>query len=168
MHTEATCAICLEVFAAPVALHPCGHIFCAACISRTLKKECPECRTPIFAELRIPFIDQLIENDFVPCMTEEERAKHVARRAKVRRVRSFRSTRQSSPHFEPLYQDFMCVAEERYPCHCAYECKQVIQRGELYCDRRRCSASGDFDDYSTKFSLRCCVASKDRLVFETI
>lgn len=50
VHTY-TCAMCFAVVKDPPNLD-CSHLFCASCISRLQKRECPTCRTDITGELR--------------------------------------------------------------------------------------------------------------------
>lgn len=46
MHSEVKCAICMEFMANPHSLDGCGHVFCRACLLRSIatKKQCPTCR----------------------------------------------------------------------------------------------------------------------------
>jgi len=46
--SELECGICLQLLSEP-RITPCAHIFCAACIQRSMeaKSECPQCRAPI-------------------------------------------------------------------------------------------------------------------------
>lgn len=46
--SELECGICLQLLSEP-RVTPCAHIFCAACIQRSMeaKAECPQCRAPL-------------------------------------------------------------------------------------------------------------------------
>lgn len=46
--SELECGICLQLLSEP-RVTPCAHIFCAACIQRSIeaKAECPQCRAPV-------------------------------------------------------------------------------------------------------------------------
>jgi len=62
-NTELECPICKEILARPLALYPCGHIFCEDCLLRTFctallgeepetthatrTKQCPDCRSSV-------------------------------------------------------------------------------------------------------------------------
>jgi hypothetical protein len=48
---QATCAICADVWEAPVTAPGCGHVCCKACLMdcASLKNECPQCCMPLVA-----------------------------------------------------------------------------------------------------------------------
>lgn len=57
-----SCAICCECFTSPV-FFPCGHGFCKECIEQweTIKKQCPTCKGTRTEKIKIPCIDEAVE-----------------------------------------------------------------------------------------------------------
>lgn len=62
------CAICIEVFRAPVLILDCGHNFCSECIRSAFERsrECPECR-----QLQSKQVDELTRNRLVERVIEK-------------------------------------------------------------------------------------------------
>ena len=54
MNDDWNCSICTQVLYRPCSL-PCGHSYCATCLSQVVDKKCPQCRTP-FRDIPAPNI----------------------------------------------------------------------------------------------------------------
>ncbi len=54
MNDDWNCSICTQVLYKPCSL-PCGHSYCATCLSQVVDKKCPQCRTP-FRDIPAPNI----------------------------------------------------------------------------------------------------------------
>ncbi|GFS10006.1 E3 ubiquitin-protein ligase RNF8 [Elysia marginata] len=67
MEMELQCTICNELFIKATSLN-CAHVFCKLCINQWMKvkKECPNCRTPITSQMQAlaldSYIDRMVEN----------------------------------------------------------------------------------------------------------
>ncbi|KAL8618343.1 hypothetical protein ACOMHN_047415 [Nucella lapillus] len=62
METELQCAICNELFVKATSLN-CSHAFCSLCLRQWLavKKECPNCRSPVTSQMRSIVMDNYID-----------------------------------------------------------------------------------------------------------
>lgn len=54
MNDDWNCSICTQVLYKPCSL-PCGHSYCATCLSQVVDKKCPQCRAP-FRDIPAPNI----------------------------------------------------------------------------------------------------------------
>jgi L-lysine 2,3-aminomutase len=52
--SSSTCSVCYER-QANVALKPCGHVYCEACVSRIHTRTCPKCRDLINGQIKLYF-----------------------------------------------------------------------------------------------------------------
>lgn len=52
--SSSMCSVCYER-QANVALNPCGHVYCEACVSRIYTRTCPKCRNVIDGRMKLYF-----------------------------------------------------------------------------------------------------------------
>ena len=67
------CAVCQAVLTDPVALNPCGHVFCRRCIEANSRKNtvsghaCPTCRSDVTGQCPIPSIKDQVDSLKIKC-----------------------------------------------------------------------------------------------------